>query len=853
MSLFNAIDLWSTRCGVDETFSINCLVCVDYDESGRNKVIVGSLSGLLQIYEFNCTDFAQTSFKPSDLLLETQLPLPIIHVATGQLVSGSRAQHIAIAHPTNIKVYSFASIPGSTEHGDQFDLRVVYEHALQHSIHQLIVGSFGGVKGRDFICSCALDGTLTFFEQETLVHETRLPSFLLPNPIVYVPEFDSFVTFSADWCIESYRYQDLVNTSRKKIVPTWSYNLGDSIIDIQTLRHDETFIVVLSEHNLTCFNTKGVVRFTKRLQYSSLCFHIYINDVTNELMMLNVSDSGVLFVYERTTLRWSAKLPTIPIHISKADFGVKGALLMLSDQGDLNCCYLGTKPSLFVAPPLENSITNYKNINTKLEKLHEQIKEFTISDAINNLTLSVSEREIQVETKIVPFDKALNQCQLVIDLLPSRPLISVHVAFEIMAPFSIQPESYTLSTLQEKSVFNATIMIEDFKDIVPSSLDVTTIVSYMGKNAPCMIRKRCSLPARIVISACLLTEEKNCSKITLSTNKPPLPLSVLFQEFRGNQWTESGNNDEVACFCLNYNPDIKCTVSLSKLKHGYEFSTNSMALLYFLLIYVMRRSKSHKSGIQTEEEFKFDCKNVPRNELMKAVENHVNARNEICDLQSFLEKLSSQFRLIQRRFLIKLKEKTNTPITALQTLYNDIYDKLSNTIQSIEEKQRKLIVLSSELHSSIELTLELIAINSSIESNNLDELREALTLTSLNSDSQGWEERTYANVIHLLKTKLSDSDKDQFLVSPTADKSIRDFNQLWKLLCTAFDRVTKGKFSLSQKLDQNRRVTPITEDDETAEEEPKQSKFRFLKNEKLLSKRLSLAQDSIIDQLNEIN
>ena len=126
------------------------------------------------------------------------------------LYSGSRAKHIAIMHPRNITVYSFVSTRGSTEHGDQFELKVIYEHILQHSNYQLIVGSFGGVKGRDFLCSYALDGTLTFFEQETLVHETQLPSFLLPAPMVYVPETDSFATFSAEWNIESYRLVEFI-------------------------------------------------------------------------------------------------------------------------------------------------------------------------------------------------------------------------------------------------------------------------------------------------------------------------------------------------------------------------------------------------------------------------------------------------------------------------------------------------------------------------------------------------------------------------------------------------------------------------------------------------------------------
>ena len=107
----------------------------------------------------------------------------------------------------------------------------------------------------------------------------------------------------------------------------------------------------------------------------------------------------------------------------------------------------------------------------------------------------------------------------------------------------------------------------------------------------------------------------------------------IFSEFRDNRWAESGNNDEVANFCLNYNADLKCSISLNKLKHGYEFTTNSMPLLYFLLMYVMHRCKSYKSGTGNEEKFIFDCKSVPRNELMKSVELHINMRNEIRDLQ----------------------------------------------------------------------------------------------------------------------------------------------------------------------------------------------------------------------------
>lgn len=119
--------------------------------------------------------------------------------------SGTRALHIGVVQPACIRVYNLFSTPGSTDHGHQFDLKLMYEHSLRHTNFLVIHGPFGGVKGRDFICAVSLDGILTFFEQETFVFKTQLPSFLLPSPIVYVEETDMFVTSSADWCIEAYR------------------------------------------------------------------------------------------------------------------------------------------------------------------------------------------------------------------------------------------------------------------------------------------------------------------------------------------------------------------------------------------------------------------------------------------------------------------------------------------------------------------------------------------------------------------------------------------------------------------------------------------------------------------------
>ena len=89
MSLFKLKDLWSTQCGKDETFESNGLVIADFFGFGVDCIIVGSQNGLLRIFnpQPDLGNSEQSGFKPTDLLIETQLPHPILQVSVGKLVS----------------------------------------------------------------------------------------------------------------------------------------------------------------------------------------------------------------------------------------------------------------------------------------------------------------------------------------------------------------------------------------------------------------------------------------------------------------------------------------------------------------------------------------------------------------------------------------------------------------------------------------------------------------------------------------------------------------------------------------------------------------------------------------------
>jgi Bardet-Biedl syndrome 9 protein len=107
------------------------------------------------------------------------------------------------------------------EAGLLYNMEKKYEHSLQHSAWNFVVGPFGGVYGeisskfrrvffdcfyfwvpensetfldKDFICVQSFDGVLSFFEQDVFAFTRYLNNFLLPGPLCYVSRTDSFIT-----------------------------------------------------------------------------------------------------------------------------------------------------------------------------------------------------------------------------------------------------------------------------------------------------------------------------------------------------------------------------------------------------------------------------------------------------------------------------------------------------------------------------------------------------------------------------------------------------------------------------------------------------------------------------------
>lgn len=90
--------------------------------------------------------------------------------------------------------------------GEQNSLVSVIKHTFTRRAFNVTCGPFGSSKSRDLICIQALDGTLSFFDQDTFLFMCLFDDIIIPGPVCYAANSDLFVICKSTWVLEIYRY-----------------------------------------------------------------------------------------------------------------------------------------------------------------------------------------------------------------------------------------------------------------------------------------------------------------------------------------------------------------------------------------------------------------------------------------------------------------------------------------------------------------------------------------------------------------------------------------------------------------------------------------------------------------------
>ncbi|XP_048195445.1 protein PTHB1 isoform X4 [Perognathus longimembris pacificus] len=854
MSLFKARDWWSTVLGEKEEFDQGCLCLADVDNSGngQDKIIVGSFMGYLRIFNPHPVKMGDGA-QPEDLLLEVHLREPILQVEVGKFVSGTEMLHLAVLHTRKLCVYAVSGTLGNVEHGNQYQITLMYEHHLQRTACNMTYGPFGGVKGRDLICIQSVDGMLMVFEQESFAFGRFLPGSLLPGPLVYSPRTDSFITVSSCRQVESYKYQVLAFAtdadkrqetdqqklgSGKRLIVDWTLNIGEQALDI-------------------C-----VVSFGP----SASSLFVLVSEGTINTLIGN--HNSMLQIYQDVTLKWATQLPHVPVAVRVGSLhDLKGLVVTLSDEGHLQCSYLGTDPSLFQAPVIESRELNYDELDVELKELQKIIKDFKCQGV---WPTTEKEDDLEVSVTVSPNFDSVSQAtdvELGTDLVPS---ITVKVTLQnrvvlhkaklsvyVQPPLVLTCDQFTFEFMEPQMSSTVALSVYLRRSYTPSELEGNAIVSYTRPTdrnpdgIPRVIQCKFRLPLKLV---CLPDQPSKTAshKLTIDTNKSTVNLLSLFPGF-ANQ----SEDDQVNVLGFRFLGGSRVTLLASKTSQRYRIQSEQFEDLWLITSELILRLQEHFEKQGTKD---FACSfsgSLPLQEYFELIDHHFELRINGEKLEELLSERAVQFRAIQRRLLTRFKDKTPAPLQHLDTLLDGTYKQVIALADTVEENQDNLLQSFARLKSATHLVILLIGLWQKLSAEQIAILEAAFLPLQEDTQELGWEETVDAAVAHLLKTCLSKSSKEQALNLSSQLSIPKDTSRLKKRITLLCDRLAKGgRLCLStdaaapQTMVMPGGCTPIPESDQE-EKSVEQDSTELFTNHRLLLEKTAGPEVSALQGVSE--
>mmetsp|Transcript_57959 Transcript_57959/g.102908 ORF Transcript_57959/g.102908 Transcript_57959/m.102908 type:complete len:780 (-) Transcript_57959:147-2486(-) len=738
MSLFQAREWWSAQAGQDEEFDFGCLCVanIDNEPGGTNKIITGSFQGLLRMY---CPK--QKEYKIEDLILEKNVECPILQIAAGRFVQGSRELCLALLHPMKLSVFMVSAV-SSGGAVNYYSVAQAYEHQLTRPAFNFCYGPFGGIRDRDYICVQSLDGVLSFFEQDSLAFSRLLsPNFLMPGPLAYMAKTDSFITCSNSMCIEAYRYQVLAaaaenvdrepgteQASGKKVQVDWSTNIGEHAQSIEVTRFSRSLsasqqeILVIGEHTLFTIKENGGIRLQKRLcEYSitaALCYKL-MPETPDAPAMHNLvvgTASGHLMVFHEMQLHWCARLHNmIPVQIAVADIGgVRGMIVTMDDRGKVQ--------------------------------------------AVENVTITIKAASCFL----------LSQNSIHID--------------------KVSPGG----TPQVLSV-----VIRVLSSVLCSSLDVLACASYFSANNEPRTSV-CEFRLPFALAAKLIQPVKSATyKIQLDCNRQPPSLQTLFNDMLSQPHVPASFGQGMSnLLSAQYVSGTEATILVSKSACRVCVQASEFASLWVLTQELCLRLteffETEDRGQAVEEPFNITYQDsLPLHDYFALMDDHFTFRKHLEELRTDLADRTQQYRVIQKRLLVRFKDRNPSPLNHLDTLLTLTFEQTVQLTEAIDDVERALRQVSCHLAAATELVLLLIRFRFELDNENFRMLRLHLSPEIFDTAEQGWEEQVDASLIHILRTSLARNAKDRSALPPPM-KVPQDTLKLKKRITNVVDRLANG-------------------------------------------------------------
>ncbi|XP_028176280.1 protein PTHB1 isoform X1 [Ostrinia furnacalis] len=746
-------------------------------------------------------------FKPSldegvsNTLLETQLSDVILQIDTGKFIADSDDRHIIVLHPLNYTIYHFNKKDGHTDAGEQTILRPMIKHNFTRKAYSLTCGPFGNVKTRDLFCIQGLDGSLSFFDQDTFLFMCIFQDVIIPGPVCYIPSCDSFIIGKSTWILEIYSYQQLREFSEislrqnKKNMPQWVYNAGEEISSVQVIQTSSNFstIVALGERHLYCFQDNGLMKYMIKFDFMPICFSAYLIGWYYEpgarLLVMVASEDSKLYIYEGTMLLWCCDLLGTAISISRCFLkSLPGGLVTLSDKGVINVGYLGTEPDLNAnAAPAMNDTLDPEQVQAELETVEEELQAILESkgDTVNSslgilqaLTIKAdvgkpAQNLFQQYSDDKDVALHLLMCPVVVMLTCEDPQLiqNIQITYVCTPPFACSESTICLENINGTEIIESQVFLTNYTEISDTKAEILfTITDNIGKIV--VLSRSVVLPISLY---CILndSELENPFRLNILTNQPCIEFSKIFTDFSEEELYSLGNSSSSVNFMYR---STKKTVVLRATDALYSIEAEDFPEMSAVLGHLIYKLADHflRMGVK---DFKFNVKMTKELfkqmtfKFLKSVETHAKDRMKLKGLEEELNVLQKQFTVVQKRLLVQYGSLPPGDCDPLEFLMRDTHERLIKCADEILVNKDNVCRAGCTLITMGNLIIYIFK-QTGIEEFKIKLIEEMLCLTSLYESYQEWEEAVTQSLSYILNKVFNNTEKDKEKLAPVTEQGI---------------------------------------------------------------------------------
>eukprot|EP00899_Mesostigma_viride_P000204 jgi/Mesvir1/10184/Mv16992-RA.1 len=620
---------------------------------------------------------------------------------------------------------------------------------------------------------------------------------------------------------------------KKRIQLEWSLVLGEPAVDIRVARFcasslgtNQLDIVVLAERSLYCISETGALRFQKRLDYNPFAVIPYAATLDKDPMtkgshhLIIADTTGALLFYKESTLIWAAKGDFVPVSVGVGKFKhLPGMVVTLGEQGHLSVTYLGTDPPLHVVGAYEGKELDYEEMDAEHQHLLGVIREFTgdkrlepaerlvlraqVPSRLDHISNMDHEDDHGLQGVRSPRNAKQVTARLFVSYTGKEVLENVSVSVAVPPPATCSEPLITIPQIAggRSTPIIVPITIVAGASAVPSSMTVSVVAAYTtGNGEPRSATCSFQLP---MVLACTIVQpiKKATYKITLDTNRLPPQLNTLFDEvvaespLAHDRTIASGN---VLSFQF-WNGD-DCTILVSKNAGRYRLQSSTFEALWLPVQELCTRLQMYFASVEKGQpvpaEGPFEVtfqETLPLQDFFTLVDAHFALRQELRAGSEQLAGLAQQLRSVQKRLLVRFKDRTPTPLNSLDVLLGNTYGDIMAAADNVEATKEGLLMASIRLSAGCRTLLLLMRYRFKLNDESYKVLEGYLSPLVAESEEQGWEETTEAGIAHLLKTTLSKNTKDAITLAGQQGNALAtDTSKLKKHVSLVAERLGKG-------------------------------------------------------------